>query len=439
MEQKFKRRKAYLEKNYKYLTDNEKIELERLKRLEAKEMETQGYKSEELHKYDRRKVTQPNIRKTISTQSESEFEESYVSEANYEEEKPEKLNNTVPQKEKKSKQKKPKKKKSFLHKLRNFIIIILLLIIGFFAYGYFRVKNLPTANFNVEKFNGKKSKNGATNILILGTDQRDYQTTDDARSDSMMMLQIGGPDKKVKIVSFMRDTLVEIPGYSSEGYPDSKLNLAYNLGEQNDHQGADLTRDTIKKNFGVDAEYYAMVNFSSFAEVIDSLFPAGVKIDAQFSTVDGEKVKQVEVPDDLRYGPNNLDPKQTIKVGKQRMDGRTLLNYARFRKDDEGDFGRTKRQQQVLEAIISQAKNPATLFTGPSAIGTIKALTSTNVPNTTVITKGIPAILNASKGVESYTVPELGDWQDVQDQYGGAALLVDFDKYKAKLKDTFGE
>ena len=26
------------------------------------------------------------------------------------------------------------------------------------------------------------------------------------------------------------------------------------------------------------------------------------------------------------------------------MDGRTLLNYARFRKDDEGDYGRTKRQ-----------------------------------------------------------------------------------------------
>ncbi|URZ86724.1 LCP family protein [Floricoccus penangensis] len=439
MEQKFKRRKDYLEKNFKYLTANEKIELERLKRLEAKELENQGNKTEELHKYDRRGNAQSNIRKTIS-KSEPKYEETSNTETNYDEDisvDDKDLENEKIPKEKKSK--KPKKKKSFLRRLRNFLIIVLVLIIGFFAYGYFRVKNLPTANFSVEKFNGKKAKNGATNILILGTDQRDYQTTDDARSDSMMMLQIGGPDKKVKIVSFMRDTLVEIPGFSYEGYPDSKLNLAYNLGEQDNHKGADLTRETIKKNFGIDAEYYAMVNFSSFAEVIDSLFPAGVKIDAQFSTVDGEKVKQVEVPDDLRYGPNNLDPKQTIKVGKQRMDGRTLLNYARFRKDDEGDFGRTKRQQQVLEAIISQAKNPATLFTGPSAIGTIKALTSTNVPNTTVITKGIPAILNASKGIESYTVPELGDWQDVEDQYGGAALLVDFDKYKAKLKDTFGE
>jgi anionic cell wall polymer biosynthesis LytR-Cps2A-Psr (LCP) family protein len=46
------------------------------------------------------------------------------------------------------------------------------------------------------------------------------------------------------------------------------------------------------------------------------------------------------------------------------MDGRTLLNYARFRKDDEGDFGRTKRQQQVMQAIMSGVKSPLTLFTG---------------------------------------------------------------------------
>ena len=39
------------------------------------------------------------------------------------------------------------------------------------------------------------------------------------------------------------------------------------------------------------------------------------------------------------------------------MDGRTLLNYARFRKDDEGDYGRTKRQQQVMQAVMKQLKN----------------------------------------------------------------------------------
>lgn len=103
-------------------------------------------------------------------------------------------------------------------------------------------------------------------------------------------------------------------------------------------KGPRLLREVLKKNFDIDIQYYALVNFNSFATVIDSLYPMGVKIDAKFSTIDGQVVKSVDVPDDLNWTPEHQDPIQTIKVGTQRMDGRTLLNYARFRKDDEGDF-----------------------------------------------------------------------------------------------------
>ena len=91
----------------------------------------------------------------------------------------------------------------------------------------------------------------------------------------------------------------------------------------------------LKDNFDIDIQYYAMVDFKTFATAIDTLFPNGVEMNAQFSTVDGEKVSEVEVPDDLNM-KDGVVPQQTIKVGKQRMDGRTLLNYSRFRKDDEG-------------------------------------------------------------------------------------------------------
>ena len=96
---------------------------------------------------------------------------------------------------------------------------------------------------------------------------------------------------------------------------------------------------SIKHNFDIDIQYYAMVDFQTFATAIDTLFPNGVEMNAQFSTIDGETVSEVEVPDDLNM-KDGVVPNQTIKVGKQRMDGRTLLNYARFRKDDEGDFNR---------------------------------------------------------------------------------------------------
>lgn len=177
-----------------------------------------------------------------------------------------------------------------------------------------------------------------------------------------------------------------------------------------------------------------MVDFETFAEAIDTLFPSGVLIDAQFATVDGKEVSSVKVPDDLRM-KDGIVPNQKISIGKQKMDGRTLLNYARFRKDDEGDYGRTKRQQQVLQAILSQVKDPTKLFSGSAAIGKIYALTSTNLSYPVLAKDGLKALISGNKGVEQITIPENGDWVDDYDMYGGLGISVDFGKYKLKLKE----
>ena len=243
---------------------------------------------------------------------------------------------------------------------------------------------------------------------------------------------------KIKMVSFMRDTLVHIDGVSQQnipgydGYYDQKLNTAFTIGEQNNNQGAELVRQMLKDNFDIDIQYYAMVDFKTFATAIDTLFPNGVEMDAKFSTINGEKVSEVEVPDDLNM-KDGVVPQQTIKVGKQRMDGRTLLNYSRFRKDDEGDFGRTRRQQEVMSAIMHQIKDPTKLFTGSEALGKVFAMTSTNVPFSFLLTNGIGLVGSAGKGMERVTIPENGDWVDAYDMYGGQGLLVDFDAYKKKL------
>lgn len=127
-------------------------------------------------------------------------------------------------------------------------------------------------------------------------------------------------------------------------------------------------RETLKRNFDIDIKYYAMVDFETFATGVDTLFPNGVEINAKFATIDGKKYLRFKFPDDLKMDKNGHVPNQTIKVGKQDMDGRTLLNYARFRKDDEEDYGRTKRQQQVMQAVMKQLKNPLSLFKGPEAL-----------------------------------------------------------------------
>ena len=276
------------------------------------------------------------------------------------------------------KKKRPKKKRR-LKKVIKLVLSCLSLGVVFLvlamAYQFYKGTDLSAAGNNgkayqpalVETFNGKDTKDGV-NILILGSDQRVSQKSTDARTDSIIVVNVGNKEGKIKMVSFMRDTLVNIKGASETDYSqDLKLNTAFNIGEQNNHQGAELMRQTLKRNFDIDIKYYAMVDFETFAAGVDTLFPDGVKINTKFSTVDGKKVSSVQVPDDLRMDKDGNVPNQTIKVGKQHMDGRTLLNYARFRKDDEGDYGRTKRQQQVIQAMMKQVKNPLSLFTGPEA------------------------------------------------------------------------
>ena len=287
----------------------------------------------------------------------------------------------------------------------------------------------------VEVFNGQDTKDGV-NILIMGTDGRIGQNSAETRTDTIMVLNVSGSDKKIKLVSFMRDNLVYIDGYSQivngKKQTDNKLNVAYELGEQEGQKGAEMVRKVLKDNFDLDIKYYALVDFQAFATAIDTLFPDGVTIDAQFSTLNGQPLTEATVGDDL-HATETESPTQTIKVGKQQMNGSTLLNYARFRDDDEGDYGRTKRQQQVMSAVLEQIKDPTKLFTGSEALGKVFGMTSTNLPYSFLLTNGLSVLEGAQNGIERLTVPELGDWVDAYDIYGGQGLLVDQNKYQTKL------
>ena len=344
------------------------------------------------------------------------------------------------------KKKRPKKKRR-LKKVVKLVLSCLSLGVVFLvlamAYQFYKGTDLSAAGNNgkayqpalVETFNGKDTKDGV-NILILGSDQRVSQESTEARTDSIIVVNVGNKEGKIKMVSFMRDTLVNIKGASETDYSqDLKLNTAFNIGEQNNHQGAELMRQTLKRNFDIDIKYYAMVDFETFAAGVDTLFPDGVKINTKFSTVDGKKVSSVKVPDDLRMDKDGNVPSQTIKVGKQQMDGRTLLNYARFRKDDEGDYGRTKRQQQVMQAIMKQVKNPISLFKGSEALGKVYSLTSTNMSMTEMLDLGLSNAGSFKNGISSQTIPSDGDWIDSYDLYGGQGIEIDFDSYQDKLKE----
>lgn len=322
---------------------------------------------------------------------------------------------------------KPRKKVNWFKRIFKLAFWTILLTLAGMIFMFFKGYNSVGTKSEAEAFNGQATKDGV-NILVLGTDGRPENSPDMIRTDSIMVVNINNSDKKIKMVSFMRDTLINIQGN------DYKINAAYTLGYQNDQQGAENLRQVLQENFGIEIQHYVMIDFSTFATAIDTIFPNGVQMDAQFSTIDGQVVSSVEVPDDLGFASGGF-PYQTIQVGPQRMDGKTLLNYARFRKDDEGDFGRTRRQQEVMSAILTQIKDPTKLFTGSEALGKVYALTPTTISPLFMVTNGLPAALDASNGMVQTTIPENGDWVDGYDIYGGLGLQIDFDKYSQQLAE----
>ena len=425
-----KLRYDYLLKNIHYLNDKEKREFAFLQAKLDGQQEARSVVVEEAENQD---YTEPNTGLPSYTNRSRASRRSSLSQPKAK----------IP---KQKKPKKPKKKRVFRFK-RILAWLGMLLLCAAVGMIFMFLKGFQSANPNgssgskdakaaqVEVFNGQDTRDGV-NILILGTDGRIGQNSAETRTDSIMVLNVSGKDKKLKLVSFMRDNLVYIDGYSQivdgQKQADHKLNLAYELGEQEGKQGAEMVRKVLKDNFDLDIKYYALVDFQAFATAIDTLFPDGVTIDAQFSTLNGVPVTEATVGDDL-HATETESPTQTIKVGTQQMNGSTLLNYARFRDDDEGDYGRTRRQQQVMTAVLQQIKDPTKLFTGSEALGKVFAMTSTNLPYTFLLTNGLSVLEGGQNGIERLTVPELGDWVDDYDVYGGQALRVDQKAYLNKL------
>ena len=425
-----KLRYDYLLKNIHYLNEKERREFAFLQAKLDGQQEARSVVVEEAENQD---YTEPNTGLPSYTNRSRASRRSSLSQPKAK----------IP---KQKKPKKPKKKRVFRFK-RILAWLGMLLLCAAVGMIFMFLKGFQSANPNgssgskdakaaqVEVFNGQDTRDGV-NILILGTDGRIGQNSSETRTDSIMVLNVSGKDKKLKLVSFMRDNLVYIDGYSQvvdgQKQADHKLNLAYELGEQEGKQGAEMVRKVLKDNFDLDIKYYALVDFQAFATAIDTLFPNGVTIDAQFSTLNGVPVTEATVGDDL-HATETESPTQTIKVGTQQMNGSTLLNYARFRDDDEGDYGRTRRQQQVMTAVLQQIKDPTKLFTGSEALGKVFAMTSTNIPYTFLLTNGLSVLEGGQNGIERITVPELGDWVDDYDVYGGQALRVDQKAYQNKL------
>jgi LCP family protein required for cell wall assembly len=195
------------------------------------------------------------------------------------------------------------------------------------------------------------------NLLLVGIDRRGG-TGWTYRTDTIMVFTLDPTTKSAGLLSIPRDLQLPIPGHGED-----RINTANVWGSQqgNPDGGPALLEATIESNFGIPIDGYLMVDFGTFAAIVDAL--GGIEVEAP------------KVLHDTRYpDPRPGDPYayKTIhfEPGLQKMDGARALEYARSRMSTS-DFDRAKRQQLVLLAIRERALSPAAIPRWPLLATTI--------------------------------------------------------------------
>ena len=174
-------------------------------------------------------------------------------------------------------------------------------------------------------------KGPGKNILLLGSDTRsgsEAAQVSGSRADSIMLAHIPADGKGVYLVSIMRDTWVNIPGYGA-----AKINAALNYG------GISLQVATVENLLGIKIDHVAEIEFEGFKALVNSVGGVDVQV------------------------PFNFDINiWSFKQGMQHMDGGAALAFVRARYQfADGDYQRVRNQRAFLRGLYSTMKSKGAL------------------------------------------------------------------------------
>lgn len=198
------------------------------------------------------------------------------------------------------------------------------------------VDRLPGVFANLdEKLRPEQSEN--LTFLLVGLDTRSEEQTTGAgataeeqaaRSDVIMLATVNEDRTRASVVSIPRDSWVDIPGRGKD-----KINAAYAFG------GPPLLIQTVEQLTRVRVDHFAVIDFVGFEAMTDAV--GGIEVNVRTTT--------------SNYGV-------TVEKGINQLDGREALAYVRERKNlPGGDLDRSKRQQNVLRALMNKAISSQTL------------------------------------------------------------------------------
>jgi len=183
---------------------------------------------------------------------------------------------------------------------------------------------------------------GRINILVMGIDARPGDGGL-GRSDTMFVMSIDPSTKTARGVGMPRDLYVDIPTKSGGSFKE-RINTAWIYGETQGYPGggAALAKTTVERLLDIKINYYVLIDFSGFRQVIDLL--GGIDVYVPTRLEDPYYSETERLGD---YYPCIFD------AGEHHMDGSDALCYARSRRNSS-DLDRISRQQRIMFAVIDR-------------------------------------------------------------------------------------
>lgn len=277
-----------------------------------------------------------------------------------------------------------KHNKRFSRVLTGLIIAAAICIGGYFAFCFWINASGTIAGNGADVdqgsaivVNGANRREGVFSLLICATDE------EEKRTDSMMVLVFDTKNRKANILNIPRDSLVDCDRTGS----GRKINAAYAYG-------VDEMLDEVSSVIGFRPDKYLVANFDAIAKIVDVV--GGVDYD---------------VPFDMSYHDASQDLSIEFKKGKQHLNGKQVVEYLRWRHNDDGtgyddgDIGRVTKLQDFLVTVGGAVLQPSNVFKIPEIASAVTENVKTDLSTSQILWIGMQGMkMDMKKDVKMETL-----------------------------------
>ena len=219
-----------------------------------------------------------------------------------------------------------------------------------------KIKKIYTKELTKKVETPKDVKGDSFNVYISGIDTYG-PISSVSRSDVNIIMTVNRETKKILLTTTPRDSYVPI----ADGGNNQKDKLTH-AGIY----GVDASIHTLENLYGIDLNYYARLNFTSFLKLIDLLGGVDVYNDQEFDA----------------YTNNG----KHYSAGKLHLDSKDALGFVRERYSlADGDRDRGRNQQKVIVAILQKLTSTEALKNYDSIIKGLQDSIQTNMPLETMM------------------------------------------------------